>query len=504
MNRRRPAERVVSLRRLSRGHEAPDSSGRIGDAAAWGLRRWDGAENTRLNRQQWRGAFDQSINYDLGLDLVQLRARAHHLMQTNSLIEGLAKTYVNNLIGSDGPTLEVQSEDLAFNEKAETGWAEWWASPDAAGKWSGTDLLRIWNLGLWPDGEYLVNLVTRPDAEGKVKLRLQTISPRRLVNPLDRVADPRLTLGVETNTWGQPIQYHIQDELIISGQLLMGLKSTPYPASQVIHFFEAVEPDQYRGVPWLASALQTAADLKSYDNEVLHAARMAARFSAVLESPAGEDPIYVEPDTSMELKSDVVTAIPPGFTVKQMTPQQPMSEYENFRKERQMDLGRGRDIPLMLIRLDSSEHSFSGARMDSQLFQKGLSCHNGMTERVTLNRIFKAFIREFALANRIQVPKKIIPIWSWQDSPYADRNKESAADRMELENGTITLTEILARKGKSLDSHIALRVRENALLEAADLPPVPSVSNSPIDVWNPPPETGGSNEKPIPTKPAKK
>src|SRR5512133_150676 len=81
----------------------------------WALRRWESARTNRLNAGQWQGAYDESINADLGYDLPTLRARCHWELQNNIAVKGVVETYVTDLVGEDGPSLDIISEGEKYN-----------------------------------------------------------------------------------------------------------------------------------------------------------------------------------------------------------------------------------------------------------------------------------------------------------------------------------------------------------------------------------------------------
>jgi capsid protein len=60
--------------------------------------------------------------------------------------------------------------------------------------------------------------------------------------------------------------------------------------------------------------------------------------------------------------------------------------------------------------------------------------------------------------------------WTWPARPHVDPAKEALAEATSLENQTLALTDALAARGKSLETHIETLKRERDLLEAAGLP----------------------------------
>src|SRR5687768_2173239 len=94
---------------FSRGSKEP-SPAPAEEAKAWTLRRWEAAETNRLNRTHWRNATGAPINEDLSGDLRTLRARCRYESYNNPIVEGVIGTHQVDLVGVQGPTLQVRSD----------------------------------------------------------------------------------------------------------------------------------------------------------------------------------------------------------------------------------------------------------------------------------------------------------------------------------------------------------------------------------------------------------
>jgi len=446
--------------------EAPPSANPIA------RRRWEAADTNRLNRAHWLNAQERSINLDLQEKLATLRARCAHEVSCNPMVEGVITTHTNDVVGKHGPTLQVQSSSTAYNEARERVWREFWARPDVNGKLSGTDLLRLWVRALWIYGEYLAELTVDPQAKGPVKTRLLALHASRLATPPGQAGGADTMLGVRLDANGKPLGYHIARALV-TGRSSMG-GSDEKPAAKIIHGFRRTEPDQVRGCPWLAPSLQVIADLRDYDDQVLDAARSAAD-QAVLLYTDHLDAEYVCVNESEEIERRTVSTMPPGWKAYQLTPQQPSTRYIEYREERHREIGRPVDMPLMSIRLDSRRYNYSSARFDGQGYARGLEVLQGWLGTETLDRLEELVAREATLAGVLPPPPpgEITREWNWPKRPHVDPKKEADAERISLENGTLTYTDALAARNKDLDTTIATRKREREKLEAAGLPPLP-------------------------------
>ena len=466
--RRRLAQRTRDQSVEAAGDDAPPGP--------WTVRRWDAADTNRLNRAHWSTATGQPINADLAERLETLRARATYEAANNTRVEGVITPHAAHSVGPRGPTLQVQSDDEAYNTALEGLWRDWWQKPDATGQLSGAELLRCWVRSLWLSGEYLAQIVTDPDVFDGVSMRVLDIAPRRLGTPPDQAGDADIALGVRRKRTGKPTQYFIQEPTLMGPWELDTGKYDTVPADLIMHGFVTQEPGQVRGVPWLSTSLDVIADLRDYDAEVLDAARAAASM-AVFWHTNHPDSEYLEVSESTEIERRTQSTGPPGWEPAMLTPQQPSTGYVDYRKEHQASIGRPVNMPLMLVRLTAERHNYSSARMDIQLYLGQLLVLQTMIESQSLNRLVDALAQEAELAGLLpRRPRRVTYSWTWPKPPHVDPQKEAQAEDLTMKNGTTTYTEALAARGKDLDMTIAQRLAEAKKLAKAELPPPPGAA----------------------------
>jgi capsid protein len=467
---------------ISTGSPAPAAASAPAQAAiryvsqpSWNARRWEAAETTRLNEAHWLYAQDESINAWLSEQLSTLRARSTYEAKQNGILLGMLNTYADYLIGSDGPTLQVISDDESYNTALERTWQDWFYCPTPRRNVSGAALLKLWSRGLWKGGEFLAQFVTDDTAEGPVQMRVKPIHPRRLATPPELSGNPNCFMGVEYDRLGRPIRYHIQDQQGIG----TGWGLTSYsriPADMIIHEYLFEEEDQGRGVPWLTTSLTPAGDLRDYDDQVQDAARQMADQSMMLYADRQDVEPSMVPETAVVERRTIKMA-PPGWKPFVYNAAQPPVQYPDYRAERQRELGRPMGMPLLLIRLDASKHSWSSARVDLQPFSlalRGIQTWLSGSERScgVLSRLVDEVAREARFSDSAlrRKPPRVSYKWTWPQIPYVDPQKEKGAQETGLRNMTTTMTEALASEGKTLETHVATLRRERQVLTEAELP----------------------------------
>lgn len=442
------------------------------------LRRWEAGETTRLNSAHWQNAVDAPINEDLVAMLSSLRARCGYEAANNPWIEGMIFTHQVDVVGPAGPTLQVQSSNREYNEALEKWFKRWWnpqdgtsPKPDAAGKRSGPQMLSGWLGRWWKSGEFFEQKVSASSDESPITLRLLGINPKRVDTPADVIGAGNVVLGIESNRDGRPLRYYVQDSVRFGPYAAYGTNYTPVPRDLMLHGFWQDEEDQVRGFPWLSSSLPAAADLRDYDDQVLDAARSAADHAICLHTTHPDAP-FIEISEEVEVSRRTYKTMPPGWTPFQLQPGQPAANYVEYRRERQAELGRSRNMPLMIIRLDASKHNYSSARFDSQNYQRGNVCiQAGLT--VYLFELVADVARELALAAKARDPRVEAVLANppadvqyaftgWPVRPHVDPVKERNAHQVGLQTLQESLHDVLATEGKDFEQHMRTLEREFA------------------------------------------
>lgn len=453
------------------------TSTRYQSAPSWGQRgRFEVGETDRLNQAHWELAEDTDINSWLLERLSELRARATHETRNNGMLCGVVNTLIDDVVGPDGPTLQVLSDDDAYSEAAERVWREWFSAPTFRANVSGAALLKLWVRNLPRCGEFLAQIDTDPNAEGPVAMRLRPLHPRRLASPWDQMASPNLVMGIEFDRPygdGRPTRYWIAppNPHGIHGYV----PYTPVPPDLIIHEFLLDEEGQARGFPWVLPSLQPTADLRDYDAQVMDAARQMADAAALLYTEHPDAPVWNTPEqTRMERRT--LKMAPPGWKPWQYQASQPPAQYPEFRAERQRELGRPFGMPLIMVRLDSTKHNYSSARLDTQTYQRTIQgIQNWLSgsdkSYGTLNRLVDLVLAEarFSVPALRRRPKNVLYIWTFPPRPHVDPAKEATAEATALQNRTLSFAGALAARGANLDTHVRTLSRVERVLRAAGI-----------------------------------
>lgn len=450
----------------------PDGGPRYETLPNWmANRHWEAAETSRLNEAHWTYDSEAPINDWLVDHLWKIRARAIYESRQNGFLAGIANTLADDVVGPDGPQLEVQSGNKAYNEAKESVWREWFKSPTTRANVSGAATLRLWVRNFARCGEFLSRIITDPAASGPVKMRLWLTPARDLATPAGHVAGGKTVLGVELDRYDRPVRYWIAETAAD------GISTTyaPWPPDLVIHEFVLEEEQQARGYPWLTTALQPSADLRDYDDQVQDAARQMADQASLLYCENPDEP-WLSPESTTIERRTIKTA-PPGWKPFQLQASQPPVQYPQYKQERQAEIARAINMPLMIARLDSARHNYSSARFDGQGYARFVAFIqlflSGSPKSVgTLDRLVDEVEREarFSVPALRDPPPDARNHWTWPARPHVDPGKEATASKIRLETGQSTLSDELAERGRTVDVHLATLKRDREAFEAAGQP----------------------------------
>jgi len=169
--------------------------------------------------------------------------------------------------------------------------------------------------------------------------------------------------------------------------------------------------------------------------------------------------------------------MPPGWKPWQYQATSPPVTYESYRKERHREIGRPTSMPLMIVRLDASNHNYSSARIDLQSYAmavQGIQMWLSGSDRS--RGVLGRLVDEIAIEARFSIPElrhrpaRVQYRWTWPRRNHVDPTKEAMGEAIGLKNMTLLLSDALAARGKDIETHVAAMKRELDLLNESGLP----------------------------------
>lgn len=258
---------------------------------------YDGAGYSRLIGNWFPGHID--FNSLISTASPQLRARVRDLVRNFPPFARAVNTIVAFTVGKGARfqslALDARGEpDPKLRRMIEDRFRAWMDEADVAGKLHFYELKQLAKRQECECGEYLA-IFTSPRRRDRHALAVQMLEAENLTS-LDchsQAADTEIFNGVEYDIrTGEPVAYHFQTGTG-RGQLFETWRE---PAANVLHGFEVLRPGQLRGVTPFAAAVLIARDLADFVGAEIDAAKMAAKWLAIVKSP---DPSMMQMGTGL-------------------------------------------------------------------------------------------------------------------------------------------------------------------------------------------------------------
>jgi lambda family phage portal protein len=453
--------------------------------------RYDAAQNDAENRKHWANADALSAaSANSRAVRLTLRNRSRYETANNGYLRGMVNTLANHVIGT-GPRLQVDTGDEKLDESIEREFAKHCKAIRLGAK------LRTMQIAKRQDGESFALKVTNPALETAVKLDLRLIEADQVATPTSQPeVTPTSIDGIEFDDAGNPSVYYLLRSHPGDIRNAVGSEADKVRASEVLHWFRCDRPGQLRGIPETTPSLSLFAQLRRYTLATVAAAETVANFAMVAQSNLAPDTDDAAPDPfeELELQRNMLTVLPQGWQLGQVDPKQPITGYKEFKNEIINEAARPFDMPFNIAACNSSGYNYSSGRLDHQTYWVSVGIEQSDCESVVVNPFFRAWLVEAALAGIVPADvltnEEMIVEWNWDGQTSIDAQKDAGADALDLENGTESLSCLIAKRGH--DWRKVMRQRAKELKYASELETEYGVKLKPA----PPPAAGPPGAKP--------
>ncbi len=489
-------ERAKARQRLAMATLA--STGERGDMRG-------GYRGGRLDRAATKGwrPWPGSADEDTIPDLEALRTRSRDAVRNVMVAAGAVSTMTTNVVGPglalkprpDREALELDEEAAAeWARTVAREWALWCASADWYGRGAFDDLQALAFRSVLESGDVLVvrRFEERPgDVYG---LRLALVEADHVSNPDHRADTDRLRAGVQLSAAGVPEGYYVAD--VHPGDRLATRAARwsfvprvgPDGLPLALHLYQALRPNQARGVPYLAPVVEALKQLSDYtDAEVSAAVNSAMIFAAVTTNmPEDAAAIVSNPDggaadpidtSDYVLESGSVVGLRPGEKLDMTTPGRPNSEFEPFTLAFLRFVGVSLDLPFELL-VKHFTASYSASRAALEMGWQAFRVRRAWLARALCAPVYRWFLTEAVARGRVEAPGFLDDParraawlgadWIGPARVQLDPLKEANADRIDVAEGFKTVDQVLAERtgGTFQRKHEARAAEHRARVEA--------------------------------------
>lgn len=479
-----------------------------------------------------------SASEDINANLYTLRQRSRILYQTAPIATGALKRQRTNIVGAglrlkatiDRDTLGMnkeQAEAWQRHTQAEFAlWAQRKQACDATGVNNFYGMQQLVALA-WPMSGDVFALVKRTAVTPLMpySLRLHILEADRVRTPSDTVGgakyNPLLTSlttlklangntiydGVEVDKGGAVVAYHIANnypnefdsEPTKYVRVEAYGKETGLP--NVLHIMDTERPEQYRGVPYLAQAIEPLLQMRRYTEAEITAAVVQSFFTAFIKTETNPNEIPFNevggdgvPEVSKdpndyEMGPGTMNVLEPGEDVTFGSPTHPNTGFDAFMRALCEQVGAALEIPADLL-LMSFNSSYSASRAAFLEAWKGFKMRREWLADDFCRPVYELWLTEAVARGRISAPGFLTdPLirqaylgseWIGPSAGALDPTKEIQAEVIAIENG-LTTREAAAVKlnGSEYTRNADKLAVENELLKAANGGNKPAVANEP-------------------------
>lgn len=378
-----------------------------------------------------------------------IRYQARNISTSIALINGYFETINSEIYGDNGIILDLHTQDSNLNKYIENLW------------WNWKENIPYSHIDFW-DLESLILLYLKRDGECFVYvnesvdgLSVKIIDPDNVDETIDN--GKNIIKGIEFDTNNAPLAYYILD----ANQEVLRIER-----DRILHFFKRHSVDQVRGISPLSSIIYPVMQKDKFKSAELKRARLQSEITGYMIKNDNEDFVpnidngedidnekEIRVDTQVGKMQFIDENLKPYFVESHNA-----TNIEFFIKQTDKEIAKALGVSYSTLTGDLNEvnyssirHGASEQRREFRSLQTFIirNFHNKIFERWLLNEIKRGNIKPNDY--RIIIDNYTFKPQGWE---YIDPYKETNANKIALESGQKTLSDILREKGKELDTHI--------------------------------------------------
>lgn len=471
-------------------------------------------------RNAFKGFLAESSSpaQDINDNNFTLRQRSRLLYMGAPIATGALRRARTNIVGSglrlkatvDRDVLGLSEEEAEqWNRRTEAEFSLWADSKDACDAIGVNDFYGLQQLAMlsWLMSGDVFALVKRDSATRRhpYGLRLHLIEADRVRTPMangglftlnttgETESGRRIYDGVEVDEAGKIIAYHIANtypyqlateptktERVEAYGALTGLPN-------VLHVMDAERPEQYRGVPYLAQAMEPLLQMRRYTESELMAALVQSFFTAFIKTNASPDMVpfnevpldeVTQDPNAYEMGPGTINVMEPGEDVAFGAPTHPQTGFDTFMRAMCEQVGAALEIPADLLLL-SFGSSYSASRAALLEAWKAFRMRREWLVKDFCAPAYELWLTEAVALGRISAPGFFTdPLvrkaylhadWIGPSQGQIDPTKEIQASTMAIEAGISTHeAEAIKVNGSDYRANVSKLITENELLRQAN------------------------------------
>lgn len=413
---------------------------------------------------------NRTANQAIAANLSSLLSKCRQIERATPLGRAVSDALAAELIGS-GISVLPRSGDEALDAKLQTAFEEWadHALVDGGSLWSWQQTVAR---ELASAGAGLARIVILPErvAKGWLPVSILPLEVEWLcADAVKEIpAGNAFVRGVELDTLGRPVAYHLRHPEAFSG-------GERVSAENVIHVFERRRAQQVHGEPLLAPAVERILqDARLIETELQAAIATAAPAVALESENPGKLPDADDSETDdrvVEIQPGAVTRLLPGEKINAIVNPRPSPQITQFRDNVRCDVAASTRTSIFWLDRDPRRANYSSMRQDQMMSKRMLS---GIKEAVgvgTAGRPYEIALPYLALKVGRALSPELYRYLLRPDQPqYVDPVKDTNAAANAIALNLSTYDEECSSRGRDWKQVVAQRKHENQVLTEAGLP----------------------------------
>jgi lambda family phage portal protein len=403
------------------------------------------ASNSDLALRGWN-PLPGSADADLLPDLGTLYSRSRDMARNNGLMAGGMQTLRDNIVGA---TLRLcampdykllgwtREQAVAWTDVVEPKFRSWAETMECDAAQT-LNLMGLTNQALGGallNGDALALPMWIPRVGCKWNTRMMLVEADRLCTPLGMQYRPDLRGGVEFDSFGAPVAYHVLKQhpgdmfggllgvLAGSSAALIWERIPAYTAwgrRQVIHLHDKERTGQSRGKPLVTAVMRDFHMAGKYAGNELQASLANSLVAAFLESNMdqesaaqlfGDDPraqweasVGQAQANIRQLKGAAVIPLPAGAKMTAFNPGRPNVAFAAFMENVEQRIAAGMNISRELLLKDFTKSNYSSARATLlEVWRYFLGRRRWLTD-YWLKPVYELWLEEAVNAGEVDAP----------------------------------------------------------------------------------------------------
>jgi len=250
---------------------------------------YEGASQDYRNSQ--RVAFTADADFIAMAEYALLQGRSRHLARNDPIAHAAENKFIAKM---GAVSVKWQTKEGEEHPLMQELWDEFYDDPCVDGKGNGNTLQATWNHDRFQSGEAISRmLIVTKNNPNRVKLKLQNIESEYLdinyrgFDLTDVDIQYRTRYGITFDENSKPQIYHFYPD----GTFALGanpnsvdqFRRVPIAAQDILHIFERLRSNQWRGIPVIAPMLTTLYQMSDLEFATVNKQQAAAAISWIVE-----------------------------------------------------------------------------------------------------------------------------------------------------------------------------------------------------------------------------